>query len=99
MHDHRLRARQQPRSEPGLQLDALEKAGCEQVFEDHVSGASAERPGWAKATTALHEGDTLVVWRLDHLGRSLKHLTTPSTSSTDAALGSRASPRTSTPPR
>jgi len=57
-----------------LQRDALEKAGCERIFEDHVSGASSERPGWAKATTALREGDTLVVWRLDRLGRSLKHL-------------------------
>jgi len=44
------------------------------VFEDHVSGASAERPGWAQAQTVLREGDTLVVWRLDRLGRSLKHL-------------------------
>jgi len=57
-----------------LQRDALEQAGCERVFEDHVSGASSERPGWAKATAALRAGDTLVVWRLDRLGRSLKHL-------------------------
>jgi len=57
-----------------LQRDALEKAGCERVFEDHISGASSERPGLAKATTALREGDTLVVWRLDRLGRNLKHL-------------------------
>src|SRR5690554_2478525 len=57
-----------------LQRDALEKAGCERVFEDHISGASSERPGWAKATTALRKGDTLVVWRLDRLGRSLQHL-------------------------
>ncbi len=57
-----------------LQHDALEKAGCERIFEDQISGASSERPGWAKATTALREGDTLVVWRLDRLGRSLKHL-------------------------
>lgn len=57
-----------------LQRDALEKAGCERVFEDHVSGASSGRPGWAQAQAALREGDTLVVWRLDRLGRSLKHL-------------------------
>jgi len=57
-----------------MQRDALEKAGCEQVFEDHVSGASNERPGWTQASAALREGDTLVVWRLDRLGRSLKHL-------------------------
>lgn len=57
-----------------MQRDALEKAGCEQVFEDHVSGASNERPGWAQAQAVLRKGDTLVVWRLDRLGRSLKHL-------------------------
>ncbi len=57
-----------------LQRDALEKAGCEGAFEDHVSSASSERPGWAKATAALRKGDALVVWRLDRLGRSLKHL-------------------------
>ena len=57
-----------------LQRDALEKAGCEQVFEDHVSGSTTERPGWVQAQTALRKGDTLVVWRLDRLGRSLKHL-------------------------
>lgn len=57
-----------------LQRDALEKAGCEQVFEDHISGASTERPGWAQAQAVLRKGDTLVVWRLDRLGRSLKHL-------------------------
>lgn len=57
-----------------LQKDALEKAGCEQVFEDHVSGSTTERPGWAQAQAVLRKGDTLVVWRLDRLGRSLKHL-------------------------
>jgi DNA invertase Pin-like site-specific DNA recombinase len=57
-----------------LQRDALEKAGCEQVFEDHVSGARMERPGWEKAQAVLRKGDTFVVWRLDRLGRSLKHL-------------------------
>ena len=57
-----------------LQRDALEKAGCEQVFEEHVSGASSERPGWVQAQAVLRKGDTLVVWRLDRLGRSLKHL-------------------------
>jgi len=57
-----------------LQRDALEKAGCKQVFEDHVSGAGNDRTGWAKAATALREGDTLVVWRLDRLGRSLERL-------------------------
>lgn len=57
-----------------LQRDALERAGCERIYEDHVTGASTERPGWAQASDVLREGDTLVVWRLDRLGRSLKHL-------------------------
>ncbi len=58
----------------GLQRGALEQAGCECVFEDHVSGASNERPGWSTAKSTLGEGETLVVWGLDPLGRSLKHL-------------------------
>ena len=57
-----------------LQRDALEGAGCEQIFEDHISGAKTDRPGWRQAHDVLREGDTLVVWRLDRLGRSLKHL-------------------------
>jgi DNA invertase Pin-like site-specific DNA recombinase len=57
-----------------LQLDALKKAGCERVYEDRISGATTERPGWEKAKTALREGDVLVVWRLDRLGRSIRHL-------------------------
>ena len=57
-----------------LQRDALEQAGCERIFEDRISGAKADRPGWREARAALREGDTLVVWRLDRLGRSLKHL-------------------------
>src|ERR671917_2418146 len=57
-----------------LQLDALHAAGCEQIFTDWVSGARAERPGLANALGHLREGDTLVVWRLDRLGRSLPHL-------------------------
>jgi DNA invertase Pin-like site-specific DNA recombinase len=57
-----------------LQRDALERAGCERVFEDQVSGVSTERPGWAQVKAMLRSGDTVVVWRLDRLGRSLKHL-------------------------
>ena len=57
-----------------LQRDALQRAGCERIYEDHVSGASTERLGWGQASDVLREGDTLVVWRLDRLGRSLKHL-------------------------
>lgn len=57
-----------------LQIDALKKAGCEQLFHDEMSGAKAERPGLTKALQFLRSGDTLVVWRLDRLGRSLTDL-------------------------
>lgn len=57
-----------------LQMDALEEAGCVKVFHDHISGAKAERPGLSEAIAYLREGDMLVVWRLDRLGRSLQHL-------------------------
>jgi DNA invertase Pin-like site-specific DNA recombinase len=57
-----------------LQKDALEKAGCSRIFKDTASGAKAERIGLHEAMSHLREGDTLVVWRLDRLGRSLKHL-------------------------
>ena len=57
-----------------LQEDALEKAGCERIFTDTASGAKAERAGLDEAISHLREGDTLVVWRLDRLGRSLNHL-------------------------
>lgn len=57
-----------------LQLEALSKAGCERIFDDKLSGSRAERPGLAKALDMLREGDTLVVWKLDRLGRSVKNL-------------------------
>ena len=57
-----------------LQTEALTKAGCKKVFDDKVSGRRAERPGLIKALEMLREGDTLVVWKLDRLGRSVKHL-------------------------
>ena len=57
-----------------LQTEALAKAGCKKIFDDKISGSHAERPGLAKVQEALREGDTLVVWKLDRLGRSVKHL-------------------------
>ena len=57
-----------------LQKDALEKLGCNKIFTDTASGAKAERIGLEEALEYVREGDTLVVWRLDRLGRSLKHL-------------------------
>jgi DNA invertase Pin-like site-specific DNA recombinase len=56
------------------QQDALAKAGCDKVFTDTLSGGTSERPGLAEALDYVRAGDTLVVWRLDRLGRSLKHL-------------------------
>jgi DNA invertase Pin-like site-specific DNA recombinase len=59
-----------------LQRDALLKAGVssKDIYTDKVTGVKAERPGLTLALSHLREGDTLVVWRLDRLGRSLKHL-------------------------
>src|ERR687896_1933088 len=57
-----------------LQKDALEKQGCKKIFTDTVSGAKVERRELEEALEYVREGDTLVVWRLDRLGRSLKHL-------------------------
>ena len=57
-----------------LQKDALDKAGCDQIFTDVLSGSKSDRPGLVKALAYVRPGDTLVVWRLDRLGRSLQHL-------------------------
>lgn len=59
-----------------LQTDALERAGCERIFTDHGSGARGERPGLLDAQSHLRRGDTLVVWKLDRLGRSVRQLVT-----------------------
>lgn len=57
-----------------LQIEALTKAGCKKIFDDKISGSRAERPGLAKVLEMLREDDTLVVWKLDRLGRSVKNL-------------------------
>jgi DNA invertase Pin-like site-specific DNA recombinase len=56
------------------QIHALEQAGCTQVFTDHISGATMKRPELEKCLAALQPGDTLVIWKLDRLGRSLRNL-------------------------
>jgi DNA invertase Pin-like site-specific DNA recombinase len=57
-----------------MQLDALKKTGCKRIFTDKLSGAQVERPGLKEALSHLRETDTLVVWKLDRLGRSVKAL-------------------------
>ncbi|HFJ9472463.1 recombinase family protein [Bacillus cereus group sp. MYBKT111-2] len=57
-----------------LQKDALIQAGCKRIFTDVVSGSTSSRSGLDEALDYVREGDTLVVWKLDRLGRSLKHL-------------------------
>ena len=59
-----------------LQKEALAKAGCDKIYEDTASGAKASRQGLALAFEVLREGDSLVVWKLDRLGRSVKNLIT-----------------------
>ena len=58
----------------GLQEDALKMENCEEIFNDVASGAKTDRPGLEEALAYLREGDTLVVWKLDRLGRSIQHL-------------------------
>ena len=57
-----------------LQRDALKAAGCERIYEEKESGGKVDRPELLRLVEALRSGDTVVVWRLDRLGRSLKHL-------------------------
>ncbi|HEG0620360.1 TPA: recombinase family protein [Yersinia enterocolitica] len=57
-----------------LQRNALVSANCEQIFEDKISGKSSDRPGLKRAMRSMSEGDTLVVWKLDRLGRSVRYL-------------------------
>ncbi len=70
-----------------LQKDALEKAGCERIFTDTASGAKAERVGLDQALGYVRKGDTLVVWRLDRLGRSLRHLIETITKLNERGIG------------
>mgnify|MGYP002633422759 CR=1 FL=1 len=57
-----------------LQKDALVKAGCEKIYEDEMSGTKDNRPGLNQALEMLRKDDTLIVWKLDRLGRSVKSL-------------------------
>ena len=72
-----------------LQTDALKQAGCEKIFTDTTSGAKSDRPGLQEAMNHLRAGDTLVVWRLDRLGRTLKHLIATIADLSDKGIGFR----------
>ncbi|SRR5260221_7128935 len=70
-----------------LQTDALKGAGCETIFTDMTSGARSERPGLQEALDHLRPSDTLVVWRLDRLGRTLKQLIATITDLSEQGIG------------
>jgi DNA invertase Pin-like site-specific DNA recombinase len=70
-----------------LQKDALQQAGCTKIFTDTTSGAKAERKGLEEALAYVRKGDTLVVWRLDRLGRSLPHLISTMTDLEERGIG------------
>src|SRR3954466_15087017 len=70
-----------------LQQDALQKAGCAKIFTDTASGAQTEREGLTEAISYVRAGDTLVVWKLDRLGRSLKDLITRITELNNREIG------------
>lgn len=72
-----------------LQVDALEAAGCYRVFTDHASGALDERVELSRLFDQARPGDTVVVWRLDRLGRSLRHLIDTVNSLADRQIGFR----------
>jgi DNA invertase Pin-like site-specific DNA recombinase len=75
--------------DPALQRDALAAAGCARVWTDVASGARDDRPELAVLLETLLPGDTLVVWRLDRLGRSLRHLIDTVTSLDERGVGFR----------
>jgi DNA invertase Pin-like site-specific DNA recombinase len=72
---------------PQLQLDDLQAAGCEDLFSETQSGAGKERPVLEQCLRSLRKGDTLVVWKLDRLGRSLKDLVAIISSLEDRGIG------------
>jgi DNA invertase Pin-like site-specific DNA recombinase len=72
-----------------LQKDALKQAGCTKILTDQAGGTSVQRPGLERVLDLLREGDTLVVWRLDRLGRSLKELITLLGELKDQSIGFR----------
>jgi DNA invertase Pin-like site-specific DNA recombinase len=70
-----------------MQEDALKSAGCEEIYSDVISGVKSQRPGLDKVLNYAREGDTIVVWKLDRLGRSIQHLIQTITSLMDRKIG------------
>ena len=70
-----------------MQEDALKSVGCEEIYTDIISGVKSQRPGLDKALSYAREGDTIVVWKLDRLGRSIQHLIQTITSLMDKKIG------------
>ena len=70
-----------------MQEDALKSAGCEEIYTDVISGVKSQRPGLDKALNYAREGDTIVVWKLDRLGRSIQHLIQTITSLIERKIG------------
>jgi DNA invertase Pin-like site-specific DNA recombinase len=75
--------------QPHLQVDALKGAGCYQAFTETASNARSDRPTLKQLLGQLRPGDTLVVWKLDRLGRSLRHLVDTVTALADRGVGFR----------
>jgi DNA invertase Pin-like site-specific DNA recombinase len=75
--------------QPHLQVDALKVAGCYRVFTETASGARSDRPILEQVLDQLRPGDTLVVWKLDRLGRSLRHLVDTVTGLAERGVGFR----------
>lgn len=73
--------------DPALQLDALRRVGCDRIFVDRASGTLDTRPELEKALDFMRPGDVLVVWRLDRLGRSMRHLITLVSSLAERGVG------------
>src|ERR671923_1261478 len=75
--------------QPQLQVDALGRASCYRVFTETASGARSDRPTLEQVLDQLRPGDTLVVWKLDRLGRSLRHMVDTVTALADRGVGFR----------
>jgi len=70
-----------------MQEDVLKHAGCDEIFTDIISGVKSQRPGLDEVLNYLREGDTLIVWKLDRLGRSIQHLIHTVTCLMDKKIG------------